>query len=1089
LLATAIWAGNGRVGTAGPDEAGEFAEEAAEEKAESLERFDEPLAAQQHFAQKRSPDVQYERGEAPKVAPLDGQRYVAAKAAAAGMARHNSSALAASGGNANDYAGSFQPLGPGNIGGRTRSVLIDPTATNTMYAGAVAGGVWKSTNGGALWSPLDDSMANLAVSSMAMTPGTPQTLYAGTGEGFFNGDAVRGAGIFKTTNGGTTWTQLAATANSNFYYVNDIVVSPLDANRVYAATRDGVYRSLDAGASWGLVQNSSGVNGCTDLAIRTDAGATDRIFASCGTFAALTIYRNTDAGGAGIWDAVYNNATFGRASLSIAPSNQDTVYALAASIAAGTFNNGLGAVLRTTTGGGLGSWTVRVDNTSATPLNTVLLSNPPFALACPGFGAAQFFNQGWYDNVISVDPADPNRVWTGGIDLFRSDDGGANFGIASYWYKDPANARYAHADNHVITFHPGYNGTTNKTMFVGSDGGVFKTLDARATTATGTTAPCDATATSATVWSNLNNSYQVTQFYDGTPLPDGNSYFAGAQDNGTLLGTTGGGANGWTSMYGGDGGYVAVDPTNTNVQFLETTRLSLRKSTAGAGGPFNPATSGIGAPDGSGNFQFIAPFHMSKANPQVLFMGGWYIWRTTNQATSWTQASAVTAGNGNITALATSPVNANQALVGMSDGYIHRSGTALTDTSATSWPNIQPRTGTVSSFMFHPTNPLIAYATYSTFGGTHVWRTVDGGATWSARDGSGVGTTLPDIPAHSLAINPDNPAHLYLGTDLGVFVSLDEGLTWARENAGYANVVTEKVVINTVGGVNTLFAFTHGRSAWKVQLAAGVASKQPADFDGNGSTDKAVYRPSTGQWFVNGGSPAVTTYGGGSDVAVPADYDGNGTTDKAVYRPSTGQWFVQGGSPEITVFGVSTDIPVPGDYDGNGTVEKAVYRPSTGQWFVNGGAPFLTTYGASGDIPVQGDYDGNGTTDKAVYRPSTGQWFVQGGSPELTYFGAAGDIPVPGNYDGNTTADKAVYRPSTGQWFVNGGSPAVTVYGVSGDQPQPGDYNADGTTDKAVYRPSTGTWFVQGGSPEITTFGAASDVPLTLPNAIRRFFF
>ena len=98
-------------------------------------------------------------------------------------------------------------------------------------------------------------------------------------------------------------------------------------------------------------------------------------------------------------------------------------------------------------------------------------------------------------------------------------------------------------------------------------------------------------------------------------------------------------------------------------------------------------------------------------------------------------------------------------------------------------------------------------------------------------------------------------------------------------------------------------------------------------------------------------------------------------------------------------------------------------------------------------------------------------------------------MPVPGDYDGNGTTDKAVFRPSTGQWFVHGGAPELTYYGATGDQPQPGDYDGNGTTDKAVFRPSTGTWFVQGGSPEITVFGGATDLPLTLPDAIRRFYF
>src|SRR5262249_6627682 len=229
------------------------------------------------------------------------------------------------------------------IGGRRRALIVNPSNANTMYAGGVAGGVWKSTDAGGSWNPVSDLIANLAVSSMAMDPTNPSIIVAGTGEGYFNGDAVRGAGIFKSTDAGTNWTYLATTNTSDFYYVNDIVVSPNNSQRVYAATRTGIWRSTDGGANWSLAFNPSVTGGCLYLAIRTDQ-ATDYIFASCGTFSQATVYRNTDAAGSGTWTAVLTEAGMGRTSLAIAPSNQATIYALASSIAPGTFNFGLQAV-------------------------------------------------------------------------------------------------------------------------------------------------------------------------------------------------------------------------------------------------------------------------------------------------------------------------------------------------------------------------------------------------------------------------------------------------------------------------------------------------------------------------------------------------------------------------------------------------------------------------------------------------------------------------------------------------------------------------------------------------------------------------
>ena len=178
--------------------------------------------------------------------------------------------------------GTWQSLGPGNVGGRTRSLIIDPVNPSVMYAAAVAGGIWKTTNGGTTWAPLNDFLANIAVTTMAIDPSNPNILYAGTGEGFFNADGVRGAGIFKTTDAGANWTRLTATVNnSNFFFVNDIVVSPSNGQHVYAATRAGVFRTLDGGTSWDqqIVSNvANGANGAVDLVMRTDQ-TTDYIFA------------------------------------------------------------------------------------------------------------------------------------------------------------------------------------------------------------------------------------------------------------------------------------------------------------------------------------------------------------------------------------------------------------------------------------------------------------------------------------------------------------------------------------------------------------------------------------------------------------------------------------------------------------------------------------------------------------------------------------------------------------------------------------------------------------------------------------------
>ncbi len=221
---------------------------------------------------------------------------------------------------------------------------------------------------------------------------------------------------------------------------------------------------------------------------------------------------------------------------------------------------------------------------------------------------------------------------------------------------------------------------------------------------------------------------------------------------------------------------------------------------------------------------------------------------------------------------------------------------------------------------------------------------------------------------------------------------------------------------------------------------AGVAD----DFGGEGESELGVFRPATGQWFVqpSGGGASSSTFGALNlgDIPVPGDYDGTGRTELAVFRPATAQWFILGPSGvRVTTFGAPNldDIPVPGDYDGTGRTELAVFRPATAQWFILGpGGVRVTTFGAPNldDVPVPGDYDGTGRTELAVFRPATAQWFILGpGGVRVTTFGAPNldDVPVPGDYDGTGRTELAVFRPATAQWFILGPSGVrVTTFGA-----------------------------------------------------------
>lgn len=268
-----------------------------------------------------------------------------------------------------------------------------------------------------------------------------------------------------------------------------------------------------------------------------------------------------------------------------------------------------------------------------------------------------------------------------------------------------------------------------------------------------------------------------------------------------------------------------------------------------------------------------------------------------------------------------------------------------------------------------------------------------------------------------------------------------------------------------------------------------------ADFDGDGSNDLAVFRPSTGIWYANNGNGfSAISFGSSADVPVSADYDGDGKTDRAVFRNVNGLavWEIQrssDGGVTATQFGFASDIPVRGDFDGDGRNDLAVFRSSSGVWYVqksdNSGF-IIIQFGMNGDIPVAPDLDGDGKSDLAVFRPSTGVWYwirSSNNSFGAVQFGSNGDKPVKGDFDGDGSDDIAVYRPSTGVWYIwksRDGSFDIRQFGLAEDIPVAGNYDGDTKTDIAVFRPSNGIWYIWRSSDdtfEFRQFGLSGDIP------------
>ncbi|MBS1795863.1 MAG: VCBS repeat-containing protein [Acidobacteria bacterium] len=282
--------------------------------------------------------------------------------------------------------------------------------------------------------------------------------------------------------------------------------------------------------------------------------------------------------------------------------------------------------------------------------------------------------------------------------------------------------------------------------------------------------------------------------------------------------------------------------------------------------------------------------------------------------------------------------------------------------------------------------------------------------------------------------------------------------------------------------------------------ASSIVSRPPFDFDGDGKTDIAVFRPSDGSWWYSRSLDSqyrVYSFGNAADRIVPGDYTGDHKTDIAVFRPATGFWFIQRSEDNSYFsfpFGASGDIPAPSDYDGDGRTDPAVFRPSTATWYISQstGGTAIINFGGTADKPVPADYDGDGKADIAIFRPSDGSWWYLRSS-DSTYrvysFGTGTDSAVPGDYTGDGKADIAVFRASTGTWFVQrseDGSYFSFPFGANGDLPAPGDYDGDGRFDSAVFRPSTATWYLNRTTAGvgITAFGATGDLPV--PNAFIR---
>ena len=727
--------------------------------------------------------------------------------------------------------------GPINIGGRTRALLFDKNdATgNTALAGGVGGGLWRTTNfktgSPVTWTQISTISQNLAITCIAQDPQTLNTMYAGTGEGVGNADAIKGLGVYKSTDAGLTWSLLASTttggANVNdFSYVQKILVYNNGTHDVYAACRSaafcnsgGLMRSTNGGTSWSRVVGI--YTGCGNCTCATDFRIYDIDTSFSGDLWVASLTEATGvgkiwkspAGGTvgnlGTWVDKTPPGTIQRIELACSPSNSNRIYALCQGS-----GNGVGAIFRTDDGAAIPatSWTNITNST----------------LWCDqGSSSSTDFSRGqaWYDLTLAIKPDDDNTVFAGGVDIMKTTTAGtpvSNWAQMTQWAAGCASLPNVHADIHNIQYLPG--STTD--FVVACDGGLYYTNNG------------------GTSFVTKNNSYDITQYYSCAinPAAASNNMLAGAQDNGTHKFTTAG-LNTVTTPTGGDGGFCFIDQKNSLQQISNYTGTSINISN-------NGGTSFTGAFSFASD-RFINPADYDSASSTTpglstaafYYCGGAvqnFRRATINFSTLSVSAANFAVGtataNHAVSAIKVDPNTANRIWVAMSTAdhagasvvpqlyYIDNANTGAPVSNAITLPVGVTSGQYISSIDVESGNASHILITLSNYGIASVYESTNLGVSWTSLDNNGV--NLPDVPVRwgmfipsGYGQSPSSVGGILLATELGVWgTNTISGATtpWAQNNTGMGNVRTDMIKLR--GSDKMIAVATHGRGLFTGQL-------------------------------------------------------------------------------------------------------------------------------------------------------------------------------------------------------------------------------------------------------------------------------
>ncbi|MBK8552666.1 MAG: T9SS type A sorting domain-containing protein [Ignavibacteria bacterium] len=629
----------------------------------------------------------------------------------------------------------------GNISSRITAIKYDPNNPSIIYLGAAYGGVWKSSNGGTTWTSMMNDEASLSSGSIAIDPANSNIVYYGTGEATYSGASYYGRGLLKSTDGGNTWTNFTSGLGSLSYF-SRIVIRPGHSNELLAALGNrtslgvsgGLYRSTDAGVTWNAVVSGR----CDDVIFSPDGSKAYAIGSGTG-------YRISTDGG-----VTFNVST----SLSPSTRNHIALCRTSPNIMYSAVHSGSSiAVFKSTDAG--------VTFTPAAPSTNFSGS------------------QAWYDFYMHVNPFDPDYAYVGSIDIWRTTDGGTSFQNITNGYS----GGNVHVDQQNMDFHP----TNPNEMFCTNDGGVWKSTDRGSN------------------WENLNSTLTLTQFYRIASDPSNASHImGGTQDNGTqrTLGT-----QNWSGAFGGDGGEVCFHIVDPQYILGETQNNGVRRSQDG-GASWISATSGL-----TGSGSWVGPLTSHPDSAGIFYTARQSVFKTTTWGASWFAISTGTSGTIREMGLCKSSPNVMFATSG-SQVYKYTDGGYTYSNVSNGIPN-----KTITGIYVHPDSSNVVLAVQSGFGGGHIFKTTDGGSSWSNISGN-----LPDSPANDvLFYYPGFATNTYLiAMDVGVFMTNNNGATWTELAAGLPNTVAMHLDYNEAA--NKLRIGTHGRGVYEINALTGISN-------------------------------------------------------------------------------------------------------------------------------------------------------------------------------------------------------------------------------------------------------------------------